>query len=51
MGEVGSMKKDVDVKMIIAGVTMTVSIIKLVIQEYSRCTISGALNLMLAINL
>ena len=33
MGEVGSMKKDVDVKMIIAGITMTVSIIKLVIQH------------------
>ena len=27
------MKKDIDVKMIIAGVTMTVSIIKLVIQH------------------
>ena len=33
LGEVERMKKDVDVKMISAGVTMTVSIIKLVIQH------------------
>lgn len=33
MGEMGRMKKDIDAKMIIAGVTMTISIIKLVIQH------------------